>query len=68
MTTPGCANENWSPQYFDYFYLAFTNATAFSPTDTLPLTISAKALMTVESLVSIVTVAIVAARAVNIIS
>jgi hypothetical protein len=68
MQTPGCTETDWSPGFFDYLYVAFTNATAFSPTDTLPLTQAAKALMALEALVSIVTVAIVAARAVNIIS
>jgi len=56
----------WAPTYFDYFYVALTNAAAFSPTDTMPLSRAAKALMSAESLVSIVTVGIVAARAVNI--
>ncbi|HLW45077.1 MAG TPA: hypothetical protein VKR78_02595 [Acidimicrobiales bacterium] len=56
----------WSPGFFDYFYVALTNAAAFSPTDTMPLSRAAKALMGAESLVSIVTVGIVAARAVNI--
>lgn len=56
----------WMPTFFDYFYVALTNAAAFSPTDTMPLSRAAKALMSAESLVSIVTVGIVAARAVNI--
>lgn len=56
----------WDPAFFDYFYVAFTNAAAFSPTDTMPLSRAAKALMTVESMVSLVTIGIVAARAVNI--
>ncbi len=63
---PGALPGAWSPQFFDYFYVALTNAAAFSPTDTMPLTRTAKALMSAESLVSIVTVGIVAARAVNI--
>jgi hypothetical protein len=46
--------------------VAFTNATAFSPTDTLPLTRWAKALMAIQSTASLLTVALVAARAVNI--
>ncbi|HTX63711.1 MAG TPA: hypothetical protein VMD28_08730, partial [Acidimicrobiales bacterium] len=60
------ASGAWSPAFFDYLYVALTNAAAFSPTDTMPLTRAAKALMSAESLVSIVTVGIVAARAVNI--
>ncbi len=66
MTTPGCADARWTPSFIDYTYVAFTNATAFSPTDTMPLTPWAKALMTVQSLASLLTVALVAARAVNI--
>ena len=68
MTTPHCAASDWSPSFVDYLYLAFTNATAFSPTDTLPLTGWAKLLMMVQSLASLLTVALVAARAVNILT
>ena len=50
----------------DYFYISLTNATAFSPTDSMPLTRPAKALMAAESMLSVVTVLLVAARAVNI--
>lgn len=57
----------WRPSFFDYLYVSVTNATAFSPTDTLPLTHRAKALMATQSLVSIVIVVLVTARAVNII-
>ncbi len=49
----------------DYLYVSFTNATAFSPTDTMPLTPWAKVLMLVQSLASLLTIALVAARAVN---
>jgi hypothetical protein len=63
---PVLATAPWRPQFLDYLYVALTNAAAFSPTDTMPLTRTAKALMGAESLVSIVTVAIVAGRAVNI--
>ena len=66
MVTPGCAAENWTPAFFDYLYLSFTNATAFSPTDTMPLTVQAKLLMLVSSLASLATIAIVASRAINI--
>jgi len=66
MVTPGTPPVAWTPEFFDYLYVALTNAAAFSPTDTMPLTRAAKALMGAESLVSIVTVGIVAARAVNI--
>jgi uncharacterized membrane protein len=66
MVTPACAPSEWSPRFVDYLYVAFTNATAFSPTDTMPLTRWAKMLMLVQSLVSILAVTLVAARAVNI--
>ena len=63
---PHLARNGWSPRLWDYFYLSLTNATAFSPTDAMPLTRPAKALMAAESTLSAVTVLLVAARAVNI--
>jgi uncharacterized membrane protein len=66
MTTPQLAPPDWEPMFFDYLYLAFTNAAAFSPTDVMPLSRWAKAAMLLQSVVSIVTVALVVARAVNI--
>jgi hypothetical protein len=54
------------PTYVDYFFVAFTNAAAFSPTDTMPLTEQAKLLMLVEAGVSLLTLLMVASRAVNI--
>jgi uncharacterized membrane protein len=60
------AQKDWQPSFFDYLYIAITNATAFSPTDTLPLTHRAKLLMSLHATVSLATVALVAARAVNI--
>ena len=57
---------DWRPTFMDYLFLAFTTATAFSPTDALPLTPRAKLLMMLESLVSLATIALVAARAINI--
>lgn len=59
---------DWSPGFIDYLFLAFTNATAFSPADTYPLTVRAKLLMMVESSISLATIAIVASRAVGILS
>lgn len=59
------ARSTWRPRFIDYLFLAFTNATAFSPTDTFPLTGLAKTLMMAEALTSLVTIAIVAGRAVN---
>lgn len=66
MVTPACASPGWAPAFADYLYVSFTNATAFSPTDTMPLTRWAKMLMLLQSLASLLTVALVAARAVNI--
>ena len=66
MVSPGLASPDWEPAFSDYLYLSFTNATAFSPTDTMPLSRWAKMGMTVQASVSIVTVALVVARAVNI--
>jgi uncharacterized membrane protein len=66
MTSPDLAPPHWEPMFGDYLYLAFTNATAFSPTDVMPLSRWAKGAMALQSLVSIVTVALVVARAVNI--
>ncbi|MBA3867139.1 MAG: DUF1345 domain-containing protein [Solirubrobacterales bacterium] len=58
--------KGWRPGFLDYLYVAFTNATAFSPTDAMPLSVRVKALMVVESVASFLTVGLVAARAVNI--
>jgi uncharacterized membrane protein len=66
MTSPQQAPPDWEPAFGDYAYLSFTNAAAFSPTDVMPLTRWAKLAMAVQSAVSIVTVALVVARAVNI--
>jgi hypothetical protein len=66
LSTPDAAEPNWSPRLFDYMYIASTNAIAFSPTDTLPLTRSAKLLMLAESGLSAFTVLLVIARSVNI--
>jgi uncharacterized membrane protein len=66
MTDPEVAAPGWHPRFVDYLYLSFTNASAFSPTDTMPLTRWAKLLMLAQSGISIVTLLLVAARAVNI--
>lgn len=64
--SPEVAPPGWRPVFLDYLYLGFTNATAFSPTDAMPLSVRVKALMLVESVASFLTVGLVAARAVNI--
>ena len=66
MTDPEVAAPGWHPRFVDYLYLSFTNASAFSPTDTMPLTRWAKLAMLVQSAVSLLTLLLVAARAVNI--
>ena len=68
MATRGIAPASWLPHFVDYLYVSFTNAMAFSPTDTMPLTKWAKLLMLAQSLASLLTVAFVAARAVNILT
>ena len=66
MATPELAPANWEPVFVDYLYFSFTNATAFSPTDVLPLARWAKLTMLVQSSVSLAVGALVIARAVNI--
>jgi hypothetical protein len=68
MVTPECAPVDWLPSFADYLYLGITNSTALSPADTMPLTTWAKALMTCESLISLLTIALVAAHAVGILT
>jgi hypothetical protein len=65
MSEPGLAS-GWRPGFIDYLYTSYTNATAFSPTDTLPLTAMAKSLMAVQSLIALTTILLVVARAVNV--
>jgi len=65
MTSPEMVHKDWEPRFLDYFYLAFTNATAFSPTDTLPLSRWAKFAMALESAIALITAALVVAKAVN---
>jgi hypothetical protein len=66
MQTPDLGHPDWEPGFVDYLYLSFTNATAFSPTDTMPLSRWAKLTMLTQSLVSLATIGLVIARAVNI--
>jgi uncharacterized membrane protein len=68
MTMPEMAHRDWEPHFMDYLYLSFTNATAFSPTDTMPLSRWAKFTMMAQAAVSLLTVALVVARAVNLLS
>lgn len=68
MSTPQFAPQNWAATFMDYLYVSVTNATAFSPTDTMPMTLKAKLLMGIQATTSLITVALIAARAVNILS
>jgi uncharacterized membrane protein len=63
---PQLARKPWRPRIWDYLYVSLMNASAFSPTDTMPLTIRAKLLMGIESTVSLVIIVLVTARAVNV--
>ena len=63
---PEDAPPDWRPTFVDYLFLGFSTATAFSPTDALPLTSRAKMLMMVESTISLATIVVVASRAINI--
>jgi hypothetical protein len=56
---------DWVPSLMDYLYVSVTNSTAFSPTDTMPLSTRAKALMSVESVAALLTSLLVIARAVS---
>jgi hypothetical protein len=58
--------DQWSPGFVDYLFLAFNTSTAFSPTDVPALSRWAKTLMMIQSSISLVTIALLAARAVNI--
>ena len=63
---PAEGEEPWTPGFIDYLFVSFTNATAFSPTDTMPLSPRIKLLFMLEAAVSLATVGLVAARAVNV--
>ncbi|HVQ50595.1 MAG TPA: hypothetical protein VMS92_11175 [Mycobacterium sp.] len=66
--TAKLVKPGWRPTFVDYLYVSLTNAMAFSPTDTMPLARWAKGMMAVQSLVAVTTVALVIARAVNVLS
>jgi uncharacterized membrane protein len=65
-SAPGHVLPGWKPEYVDYLALAFATATAFSPTDVLPLTPAAKLLLMAQSVISLGTLAIIVSRAVNV--
>ena len=66
--SPELAPENWRPQFIDYLYLGFTSATAFSPTDVMPLRPWNKIAMMAQSTISLVLLGLVIARAVNVLT
>jgi len=66
MSDPALAAPGWTPAFVDYLYVSFTNATAFSPTDVMPMARWAKLVMMLQSAVSLITVGLVVARAVNV--
>ncbi|HEV3034640.1 MAG TPA: hypothetical protein VGX72_07610 [Solirubrobacteraceae bacterium] len=66
MTDDRIHPRYWRPQFFDYLYVSLTNGAAFSPTDTMPLTLRAKGVMGVQSVVSLVTIGLIVSRAVNV--
>jgi hypothetical protein len=66
MANPEVTDLDWEPQFLDYLYVSFTNAVAFSPTDTMPLSRWAKMLMLAQSATSVATLGLVIARAVNV--
>jgi hypothetical protein len=63
--SPELAPPHWRPVFLDYLHLGFTNATAFSPTDVMPLTLKAKYTMLVQSSVALALFGLIVARAVN---
>ncbi|HUY65281.1 MAG TPA: hypothetical protein VMV06_00550 [Acidimicrobiales bacterium] len=56
------ARPGWRPEFFDYLYLGFTNATAFSPTDVMPLSHRAKLAVALQATASLVMLGLVIAR------
>ena len=64
--TVGLAAPGWRPRFPDHLYVAFTSAVAFSPTDTMPLTPRVKALMALQSLISLAVIVVVLSRVINI--
>jgi hypothetical protein len=68
MDNPKVAKPNWRPTFVDYLYVSITNVMAFSPTDTMPLARWAKMMMAVQAIVAVSTIALVFARAVNVLA
>lgn len=66
-TDPSRVPPGWRPGFVDYLFIAFTTTTAFGPTEAMPLTARAKLLMMIQSIVSLITIVVIAARAIGII-
>lgn len=66
--SPELNAPHWRPHYIDYLYLGFTNSTALSPTDVMPLAPWAKSVMTLQSILSLMILGLVVARAVNVLA
>ena len=66
--SPSLAPARWRPRFIDYLYLGLTNATAFSPTDAMPLAPWAKITMALQALISLIILGLVIARAVNVLA
>jgi hypothetical protein len=66
MTDERYATAAWTPTFGDYIYVSLTNQTAFSPTDTMPLTPRVKTAMGVQGLAAFITAGVIVARAVNV--
>ena len=66
LENPELAPKGWEPRFTDYLYTSFANGTSFAPADAMPLSRRMKILFVSESMVSFITIAVVAARAVNI--
>jgi hypothetical protein len=64
--SPESVPEDWCPVFVDYLFLSYSTATAFSTTDVMPLTSRAKMMMMLESTISLMTIVVVASRAINI--
>jgi hypothetical protein len=59
------STSSWSPDFIDYLFLAFNHSTAFSPTDTAVLSRRAKVLVMIQATLSLMTIAVLAAKAIN---
>ncbi len=66
MENPTLAPGDWRPHFFDYLYTSLSNGTSFAPADAMPMSLRAKALFASEAIVSLVTIVVVGARAINI--